>query len=57
LPAGTVGKVYVIKDSVGDAANNPITIVGSIDGGASYVINIDWASITLVFNGIEWNVV
>jgi hypothetical protein len=57
LPAGTVGKVYVIKDSVGDAANNPITIVGSIDGAASYVINIDWASITLVFNGIEWNVV
>ena len=57
LPAGTLGKVYVIKDSIGDAQNNPITIVGSIDGLASYVVNINWASVTLVFNGIEWNVV
>ena len=60
LPAGTLGKVYIVKDSVGDAQANPITInaTGStIDGAASYILNIDWSSVTLVYNGIEWNVV
>lgn len=60
LPAGTLGKVFVIKDSVGDANTNPITVVttgSSIDGQPSYVMNTDWGSITLVYNGIEWNVV
>lgn len=60
LPAGTVGKVYIVKDSVGDAETNPITVVttgSTIDGAASYILNIDWSSVTLVYNGIEWNVV
>ena len=57
LPAGTLGKVYIVKDSVGDAQANPITVTGSIDGLTSYVINVDWASVTLVYNGIEWNIV
>jgi hypothetical protein len=60
LPANTTGKAYIIKDSVGDAQTNPITInaTGStIDGLASYTLNIDWSSVTLVYNGIEWNVV
>ncbi len=60
LPAGTLGKVFVVKDSVGDAETNPITITttgSTIDGSASYIIDIDWASISLVYNGIEWNVV
>jgi len=57
LPPGTLGKVYIVKDSVGDAQANPITIAGSIDGLTSYVINVDWASATLVYNGIEWNIV
>jgi hypothetical protein len=54
-----VGKVYVIKDSVGDANTNPITVVttgSSIDGQPNYILNIDWASIALIYNGIEWNV-
>lgn len=57
LPAGTLGQSYIVKDSLGDANTNPITIVGSIDGQAGYILDIDWASVTLVFNGIEWNIV
>lgn len=60
LPAGTLGKVFVVKDSVGDAKSNPITITttgSTIDGSASYELDVDWASISLIYNGIEWNVV
>jgi hypothetical protein len=60
LPVGVVGKSYIIKDSVGDAAINPITVTttgSTIDGETSYVLDSDWASIGLVYNGIEWNVV
>ena len=60
LPAGTLGKVYVVKDSVGDANTNPITVVATgstIDSLASYTMDTDWGSISLIYNGIEWNVV
>jgi hypothetical protein len=59
LPVSPLGTVFVIKDSDGDAQTNPITVTASttIDGAANYVINIDYASITLVFNGTEWNVI
>lgn len=60
LPAGTLGKVYIVKDSVGNAETNPITIDATgatIDGLGSYTLNIDWSSITLTYNGTEWNVV
>ena len=60
LPAGTVGKVYVVKDAVGDANTNPITVVATastIDSQANYILNTDWGSISLIYNGIEWNVV
>jgi hypothetical protein len=59
LPVGTLGKVYVVKDSIGDASTNPITVVttgSTIDGLTSYTIDLDWGSIGLVYNGIEWNV-
>jgi hypothetical protein len=60
LPAGTLGKVYVVKDSIGDANANPITVVttgSTIDSLPSYIMNTDWGSISLIYNGIEWNVV
>ena len=59
LPAGTIGKVYVVKDIDGDATINPITINASttIDGAASATINSPYGSITLIFNGTEWNIV
>jgi hypothetical protein len=59
LPAGTLGKIFIIKDSTGDALTNPITVIATastIDGAASYVIDSPWGSIGLIYNGIEWNV-
>jgi hypothetical protein len=59
LPVGTLGKIFIIKDSTGDALANPITVAAlasTIDGQASYIINSPWGSIGLIYNGIEWNV-
>jgi len=59
LPAGTLGKIFIIKDSTGDALTNPITVVATastIDGAVSYIIDSPWGSIGLIYNGIEWNV-
>jgi hypothetical protein len=59
LPASPTGTVFVIKDIEGDAAINPITITASttIDGAVSATINSPYGSITLIFNGVEWNIV
>jgi hypothetical protein len=53
-----VGKTYIIKDGRGDAATNNITVNGNgknIDGAASFVININYGSLSLVYNGTQWN--
>lgn len=60
LPVSVIGKVYVIKDSIGDANANPITIVAAsntIDGEANYILNVDWSSVGIIYNGIEWNII
>lgn len=59
LPVSENGKVYIIKDLSGNASSNPITVTASapIDNASSYIINTNFASITLVFNGVEWSVV
>ena len=59
LPISPTGTVFVIKDTDGDASTNPITVTASttIDGAASTLINTDYGSITLIFNGTEWNIV
>ena len=59
LPVSPIGTVFVIKDIDGDAITNPITITASttIDGAASATINSPYGSITLIFNGTEWNIV
>jgi len=59
LPVSPIGTVYIIKDIDGDASINPITVTASttIDGAASALINTDYGSITLIFNGTEWNIV
>lgn len=59
LPVSPVGTVFVIKDIDGDAITNPITITASttIDGVASATINSPYGSITLIFNGTQWNIV
>ena len=61
LPSSpTAGMMYIIKDGKGDAATNNITITpaaGTIDGGANLIINGNYASVNLVYNGTEWNIV
>lgn len=53
------GEKYVIKDSTGTAAAFNITVTPSgknIDGAASFVINTNRGSITIIYNGTEWSV-
>lgn len=59
LPVSPTGTVFVVKDIDGDAETNLVTITASttIDGAASATINANYGSITLIFNGTEWNVV
>lgn len=55
LPAA--GGTFTIKDGKGDAATNNITISGvNIDGAASYVIRTNYGSVTLVYNGTQYNI-
>jgi hypothetical protein len=52
------GSEVVIKDGKGDAATNNITIspaAGNIDGAATLVMNVNYQSKTLVYNGTQWN--
>ncbi len=52
------GQTYRIKDNVGSAAANNITITPSgknIDGSASYVINTNYGTVDIVYNGTQWN--
>lgn len=56
----TTGTVLVIKDGKGDAATNNITITpnaGNIDGAASIVLNTNYQSATISYNGTQWNVI
>ena len=60
MAAPTTGQVYIIKDSVGSAATNNITVTPSgknIDGAASHVISTAYGSITIIFNGTEWSII
>lgn len=53
--------VILIKDAKGDAGTNAITILPdgteatTIDGAASYLLNANYGSVFLGFNGTEWN--
>lgn len=56
----TNGTVFIIKDGKGDSATNNITVtpsVENIDGSANYVINVNYGSVTIVYNGTEWNII
>jgi hypothetical protein len=60
LAAPVTGTMYIIKDSVGSAASNNITITPSgqnIDGAASALINTNYGSMSIVYNGTEWSIV
>lgn len=59
LPPATTGKVFVIKDSLGNCETNHITITSSstIDGDSQVELQVNWASLGLIYNGIEWNII
>lgn len=54
-----IGQMWIIKDESGACATNNITVSGNganIDGSASYVININYGSISLYWDGSAFNV-
>jgi hypothetical protein len=61
LPVSPTGTVFIVKDISGLALTNPITVTdvggATFDGAASASIDTNYGSITLVFNGTEWNIV
>lgn len=62
LPAGVDGQELIVKDAKGDAAANNITVTpaaGTIDGAATFVINTNRGSVTLVYSSAagEWEVI
>ena len=61
LPAGVTGRQFTIKDGLGLAAPaTPITITpaaGTIDGAATATINAAYGSLTLVYTGVEWQLI
>ena len=57
LPAGSAGRVNIIKDESGNASVNNITITpasGTIDGQASLVISANYAAYSLYSSGSNW---
>ena len=59
LPTGTLGKVYIVKDCFGNAQAAPIVVQGTaqnIDIGTA-TINVNFGSLTFIFNGTEWSIV
>lgn len=60
LPAGVTGRVFNIKDGLGLATPaTPITItplLGNIDGALTATINAPYGNLTLVYTGVEWQV-
>jgi len=55
-----VGKIFLIKDEGGNAGTNNITIATTgnvnIDGSSTIVLDSDYASISVYYNGTEWSV-
>lgn len=60
LPAPVWGRSLYIKDAAGSSVSLPKTILPhgaeTIDGGASYILDIDFAAIHLVADGTNWYV-
>lgn len=60
LASPTLGQRHKIKDTVGSCATNNITVTPSgknIDGVASFVMNINYGELDIVYTGTEWSVV
>lgn len=59
-PSPAAGDTYDIKDGVGIAATNNIIIDGNgktIDGLATQTMSFNYSSVTLIYNGTQWNII
>lgn len=59
-PSPSAGQSAIVSDGKGDAATNNITVqpaAGTINGGSSWVIAANFASVTFRYSGTEWNVI
>lgn len=61
LPASpTTGDIYTVKDANGSASVSNITIGGNgnnIDSAATFVMNVNFSAVTVVYNGTKWIIV
>lgn len=61
LPSTPPNGNFLIKDAVGNCATNNITIIATgaltIDGASTFVMNINYLSVTLSFNGTNWSLI
>ena len=60
--APTIGRTFIIKDSTGKAGIHNITVTtvtgtDLFDGSTSYILNLPYQSITIVFNGTGYEVI
>jgi hypothetical protein len=58
--APCAGRMIFIKDVAGNANSFGITVlaaVGTIDGLAGFIVSQNYQSITLLYNGSEWNLI
>ena len=55
--APTIGFKIIVKDGKGDAGDNPITLSGTIDGLPGFVIGVPYGSLSLVYNGTQYNII
>ena len=59
IASPVTGTTYRIKDNTGSAGTNNITITpnaGNIDGAASYILAVNFASADIVYTGSNWAV-
>jgi hypothetical protein len=58
LPANFIpGMEIVVKDRLGDAATNNITVIGPIDGQSSYVLTMNGQSETFFYDMNGWSII
>ena len=57
LPANPPkGMTITVKDFTGKFATNSCTIMGTIDNGTNVVMNINYMSRTVTYNGTDWDI-
>lgn len=52
LPSTTTGRIYNIKKKTSDS--NKVNIIGTVDGGTSTKLNVQYESLTVQYDGISW---